>query len=295
MGFKSLGAIVDEDNGNIKVSATKLYGTSISFDFPSVGATENIMIAATLSEGITTIINAAREPEIVDLANFLISMGADISGQGSSIIKIKGVKELHSTEYIVMPDRIVAGTFLIACATAGGEIQLNDVNVNDIEPITSKLQQTGCMFKKYIKDNKIIMKSADKILPITKIETHPHPGLPTDIQPQLMSYLSIANGTSLLIETVFEARNKHVAELNKMGANITVAKNGQTFVINGVSKLHNAHVYARDLRGGAALIIAGLFAEGKTIVYNSSFVERGYVKIEEQLKMLGGNITYIDA
>ncbi len=293
MGFKSLGAFINEDDGNIHVSATKLHGNTISFDFPSVGATENIMIASCLAEGDTTIVNAAREPEIVDLANFLISMGAKISGAGSSVIKIKGVTELQSTEYTIMPDRIVAGTFLISCALCGGEIQLNNINLSDIEPITAKLEQTGCMFKKFDSDNKIIIKSPDKILPINKIETHPHPGLPTDIQPQLMSYLSMASGTSLLIETVFESRNKHVAELNKMGANITIAKDGRTFVINGVKSLHGAHVYARDLRGGAALIMAGLYANNKTVVYNSEYVERGYVNIEKQFQSLGGNIKFV--
>lgn len=220
-------------------------------------------------------------------------MGADIKGASTSTIIVKGVKKLHSTEYTIMPDRIVAGTFLIGCGICGGSITLNDVNLKDIEPITSKLEMSGCMFKKYELDNKITIKAPDKILPIQKIETHPHPGLPTDIQPQLMTLLSVATGTSVLIETVFESRNKHISELVKMGANITVSKDGQTFVINGVNYLHGSHVYARDLRGGAALILAGLAANGKTIVYNSHFVQRGYEHFAKDLKTLGGNVNFI--
>lgn len=293
MGFRAIGAIISDKNGDINVKTNKLNGATISLDFPSVGATENIMIAATLADGETRIINAAREPEIKDLANFLNSMGANIKGASTSTIVIKGVKKLHSTEYTIMPDRIVAGTFLVGCGVCGGELQLNDINLKDIEPITSKLSMTGCMFKKYEKDNKIIIKSPDKILPIKKVETHPHPGLPTDIQPQIMTLLSLAKGTSVLIETVFEARNKHILELIKMGANITVSKDGQTFIINGINELHGSHVYAKDLRGGAALILAGLSANGKTIVYDNSFVERGYENIQNDFKNIGGNITFI--
>lgn len=291
LGLKQLGAIISDDDGNIHATCTKLYGSTVSFDFPSVGATENIMIASVLADGNTTIINCAREPEIVDLANFLNSMGANIKGQGTSTITITGVSTLHSTEYTVMSDRIIAGTYMIGCAMTKGEIVLNDVNFRDLEPITSKLIDSGCMVKKYDLDKKLRIKAPDNILPIKKVETHPHPGLPTDIQPQLMSMLSLANGASVLIETVFESRNKHICELVKMGANITVSKDGQTFLINGVKNFHNAHVYARDLRGGASLILAGLCANGETIVYNSCFVERGYENIEKTLKNLGANIT----
>ncbi len=290
MGLKSLGAIITDENEGIHAKCTKLYGASISLDFPSVGATENILIASVLADGETTILNAAREPEIKDLADFLNSMGAKINGAGTSKITVKGVKELHSTEYSIMPDRIIAGTFLIGCAMTKGEILLKDINLEHLEPIISKLETTGCMFKRYEKENKLLIKSPDKIMPIKKVETHPHPGLPTDIQPQLMALLSIANGPSILIETVFESRNKHISELIRMGANITVSKDGQLFVINGVNKLHGSNVYARDLRGGAALILAGLSAEGKTIVYNSNFVERGYVSFEKSLKAIGADI-----
>lgn len=252
------------------------------------------MISAVLADGETTIINPAREPEICDLASFLNQMGAKIDGAGTSKITITGVKKLHSVEYEVMPDRIVAGTFLIACAMCKGEILLNDINLDHIEPIVSKLYDTGCFFKKYEKDNKILIKSPDKILPIKKVETHPHPGLPTDIQPQLMSLLSLSTGTSIIMETIFESRNKHISELRKMGANITVSKDGQTFVINGVKKLTNAHVFAKDLRGGAGLILAGLSAEGKTIVSNSHYVERGYENIENAFKKIGGDITLVN-
>ncbi len=289
-GITSLGAIISDDDGNINAKAERLYGSTITLDFPSVGATENIMIAATLSEGETVILNAAREPEIKDLADFLNCMGANIKGASTSKIVIKGVKELTPTEYNVMPDRITTGTFLIATAISGGEVLFNDVNFDHIEPIVSKLKDTGCMIKKYDKDNKLLLKAPDKILPLKKVETHPHPGLPTDIQPQLMALLSVASGSSMVIETVFESRNKHIPELIKMGANITVSKDGQTFLINGVKGLHGSHVYARDLRGGAALIIAGLKASGKTIVCNSNFVERGYENIEETLKKLGADI-----
>lgn len=291
LGFKSLGAIISDDDGFINATATNLTGNVISLDFPSVGATENIMIAAVLADGETTIVNAAREPEIKDLADFLISMGANIKGASTSTITIKGVKEVHSTTYTIMPDRIVAGTFLTACAMTKGEILLHNINFKDLEPIVSKLSDAGCLMKKYENDNKLLIKSPDRILPIKKVETHPHPGLPTDIQPQLMAMLTLANGTSVIMETVFESRNKHISELRKMGANITVSKDGQTFIVNGVKSLHGSHVFAKDLRGGAGLILAGLSAEGKTIVSNSHYVERGYDCIEKTFKQLGGNIT----
>ncbi len=285
--------MIEDINGNIHAITTKLLGNTVNFDFPSVGATENIMIASVLAEGTTTIINAAREPEIIDLANFLISMGANIKGAGSSTIIINGVQKLYPTEYSVMNDRIALGTFLIATAISGGEVTFNDVDFINIEPILSKLDSVGCNMKKYEQDKKLILKSPDKILPLGKVQTYPHPGLPTDIQPQLMALLSKADGTSMLIETVFEARNKHVIELIKMGANINTSNDGQTFVISGVKNLFGANVYAKDLRGGAALIIAGLCAEGKTIVNNSHYVDRGYEKIENTLKSIGADIIKV--
>ncbi len=293
-GLDALNVIISEENGKLIASTEKLMGNTINFDFPSVGATENILIAAVLAEGTTTIINAAREPEIIDLANFLNSMGAKVKGAGSSTITVSGVKKLYPTEYKVMNDRIALGTFLIGTAITGGEVTFNDIDFDNIEPILSKLTEAGCMTKKFEKEKKLILKSTDIILPLKKVQTYPHPGLPTDIQPQLMSLLSIAKGSSMIIENIFESRNKHVSELIKLGADIRTSNNGQTFVINGVKELFGANVFAKDLRGGAALILAGLCANGKTIVNNSHYVERGYESIEKTLSTVGANIELLN-
>ena len=291
-GIRQLGADIAEEGGFIFAKAAEIKGARIDLDFPSVGATENIMLAAVLAEGRTIISNAAREPEIVDLQNFLCAMGAKISGAGKGIIIIDGVKSLYDVEYTVMPDRIVAGTYLSAAAITGGELLLKNIVSDHLNPITSKLEESGCEIK--MEKTTVYLKAPKEIKPIKRLRTHPHPGFPTDMQPQLMALLSTANGMSIVEETLFESRNKHISELIRMGANIVLLQDGMTSVITGVKKLQGANVICKDLRGGAALILAGLAAEGKTVVANSAFVERGYVRIEEDLKKIGADISYFE-
>ena len=291
-GIRQLGANITEEHGFIIVEANKLEGTRINLDFPSVGATENIMLAAVLAEGITIISNAAKEPEIVDMQNFLCAMGANITGAGTDTIIIVGVKALHDAQFSVMPDRIVAGTYLVAAAITGGLVVLENAVHEHMYPITSKLLEAGCKIR--MEDSKLLLEAPEKLNAIERLRTCPHPGFPTDMQPQLMALLSTANGTSIVEETVFESRNKHISELIRMGANIILLQDGMTSVIKGVKELEGTSVSAKDLRGGAALILAGLAAKGKTIVTNSEFVERGYVGIEYDLRSLGANIAYVN-
>ncbi len=288
-GLKSLGVNINESNGNIICETKKLEGGKVHLDFPSVGATENIMLASVLATGETIITNPAREPEIIDLQNFLNKMGAKVKGAGTGKIVIKGVKKLQNVEYTVMPDRIVAGTYLVAGGISYGEIILKDVNCEDMASIISKLIEIGCTVNEYKKSNVITLKSPKTIKAVKKIRTLPHPGFPTDMQSQIMTFLTLAKGTSVVSETVFESRKKHVSELIKMGADI-ITGDGMTSIVKGVDKLMGTTVYAKDLRGGASLIIAGLAAEGKTIVKNSYHVERGYENIEKVIQSLGGNI-----
>ena len=277
-GIRRLGASITEEHGFIIAKANKLEGTRINLDFPSVGATENIMLAAVLAEGITIISNVAKEPEIVDMQNFLRAMGADIKGAGTDTVIIKGVKKLHNAEFSIMPDRIVAGTYLTAAAITGGSIVLENAVNEHMYPIISKLMETGCKIR--VEEGVLLLESPKELKAIERLRTGPHPGFPTDMQPQLMALLSVAKGTSIVEETVFESRNKHISELMRMGANIILLQDGMTSVIKGINKLEGTSVEAKDLRGGAALILAGLVAKGKTIVTNSNFVERGYVHIE---------------
>ena len=288
--IKQFGVDIVEDHGFIICSTRKLVGAKINLDFPSVGATENIMLTAIFAEGETIINNCAKEPEIVDLQKFLNAMGADVQGAGSDTITINGVKKLHDVTHTVMPDRIVAGTYLIAAALTQGEITLYNVSVQDMCPITSKLREVGCSI---IEDtNKIHLKSPSILQPLEKVRTLPHPGFPTDMQAQLMSLLALAKGTSIINETIFESRNKHVSELIRMGADIILANDGTTSIIKGVNCLQGTTVSAKDLRGGASLILAGLAAQGKTIIKESSHIERGYESIDNVLKSLGANITF---
>lgn len=292
-GMRQLGAKITEDGGYIFAEAEKLVGTRIDLDFPSVGATENIMLAAVLAEGQTIISNAAKEPEIVDLQDFLCSMGAKISGAGTGVIVIDGVDsdDLHDAEHSVMPDRIVAGTYLCAAAITGGELLLTNIVPDHIHPIASKLTETNCEIK--IDDRAIYLRAPKRLKSIERVRTHPHPGFPTDMQPQLMALLSCAWGVSIIEETLFESRNKHVPELVRLGADISLLSDGMTSVINGPNELRGASVECKDLRGGAALIIAGLAAKGTTVVKNSMFVERGYVRIEEDLRKIGADIWHV--
>jgi UDP-N-acetylglucosamine 1-carboxyvinyltransferase len=290
MALRKLGAKIIEDHGYILCKADKLIGTRIYLDFPSVGATENTMLSAVFAEGETIIDNAAREPEIQDLAKFLNGMGADIIGAGSPTILIRGVKKLHGVEHTVMPDRIVAGTFLVAAAMTGGKIRLTDIEPEHLYPITVKMMEAGCSIR--MEPHSVYLEAPAVLKPIPLLRTHPHPGFPTDMQPQFMSMLCLADGVSMISETVFESRNRHIGELKRMGADITLAPDGMTSVVRGVGKLKGATVEAMDLRGGAALILAGLAAEGETEVLNSKHVERGYEMIEESLAEIGAKITF---
>ncbi len=288
--LKQMGVKINEEDGFIVCETERLKGADIYLDFPSVGATENIMLAAVLAESEVTIIhNPAKEPEIVDLQNFLNAMGARIYGAGESVIYIEGVKELHNVvEYEVMPDRIVAGTLLIAAVITKGEVLLKKAEFEDISVVISKLEESGCKIYKtedgiYLKSPKIL-KSADII------RTQPYPGFPTDMQPQFATLMTVSEGTTIIIETVFESRYKYISELIRMGANVLV--DGRMAVIQGVKKLNGAKVSAMDLRGGAALILAGLVAEGTTFVDNSKHIKRGYESIEKDLTLLGADIIF---
>ncbi|HOQ16541.1 MAG: UDP-N-acetylglucosamine 1-carboxyvinyltransferase [Epulopiscium sp.] len=284
--LKQLGASIKEEHGFIICEAPKLVGAKIHLDFPSVGATENIMLAAVLAEGTTEIHNAAKEPEIKDLQDFLNGMGAKIKGASSDVITIEGVKSLHQVEHKVIPDRIVTGTYLAAAAITGGEVLLTNVNPNHIQAINSKLKEAGCRIIE--EKDRIYLKAPKKLKNIDIIRTQPYPGFPTDMQAQMMAMLTVASGASIITETVFESRYKHVDELIRMGANITLE--GRTAIIKGVGHLTGTNVYAKDLRGGAALIIAGLVAEGVTIVDGAKHIERGYEQIDKDLNILGASI-----
>lgn len=283
--FKQLGVELKEENGFIECKTNNLIGSEIVLDFPSVGATENIMLASSLAEGITYIRNVAREPEIKNLQEFLNSMGASVSGAGSNTIVVRGVKSLHDTTFSVIPDRIEAGTYLCMGAITRGEIKLNHVNPEHISLIIHKLKQMN--FKIGVSKDTIMLKTHREILS-TNIKTMPYPGFPTDMQSQFVTLLSLANGTSIVVENIFENRFKYVNELIRMGANITVE--GKTAIIQGVKKLSPATVSAKELRGGAALIMAALTAEGTSQVCQIEYVERGYEKIIEKLTNIGAKI-----
>lgn len=288
-GFKALGADINMGYGYVEAKAKKLIGTTIYLDFPSVGATENIIMAATLAEGRTIIENAAEEPEIADLAGFLNSMGAKVSGAGTGTVIIDGVKKLKGTSYKPIYDRIEAGTFIIAAAITNSKITINGINSNHLTPVLEKLKECGIEFIE--NGEKIIVDGTLNKNPID-IKTMPYPGFPTDMQPQIMSLLSIVNGSSIVTETVFENRFMHIAELNRMGANIKI--DGRTAFVEGVSKLTGCDVKATDLRAGAAMILAGLVAEGYTNIGDIYHIDRGYVNIEEKFKRLGADIQRIE-
>ncbi len=284
--LRRLGIEISESAGYINCTADKIVGTDIHLDFPSVGATENIMLAACTAEGTTTIENAAREPEIVDLQNFLNRMGAKISGGGTGIIRIDGVKRLFTAEHTIIPDRIVAGTYLLAAAATGGEVILKSVNPMHMSAILNLLSEMGC--KIYREEDRIILKSNKRLKSLSAIKTMPYPGFPTDIQSPFMALATIAQGTTIFVENIFENRYQHVDELIRMGADIRVG--GRWAVVGGVKKLLGTNVVAKELRGGAALVIAGLAAEGITTVDNIKYIDRGYERIENYLASLGANI-----
>lgn len=289
-GFEALGAKISTEYGTVVAEAKRLKGARIYLDFPSVGATENIMMAATLAQGETLIENAAEEPEVVDLANFLNAMGARIKGAGTKIIKITGVKELHGTSYTVIPDRIEAGTYMIAAAITRGDLLLQNVIIEHLKPLIAKLQEMGVRIKEEEGGLRVRMGRRPRAV---DVKTLPYPGFPTDLQPQIMALLSLARGTSIIIETVFENRFMHVAELKRMGANIRIE--GRSAIVEGVSRLTAAPVRATDLRAGAALILAGLATEGITEVNGIEHIDRGYVTMEKKLAAVGALIKRLGA
>ena len=283
--FKKLGINISEYSGFITCKCDKIIGANIDLDFPSVGATENIILASIYAEGTTQITNAAMEPEIVDLAQCLNKMGAKIEGAGTKIIKITGVQKLKDISYNVMQDRIEAGTFLCAAAITGGDICLNYRTPEHITPIINKLEEAGCEIKTV--KGKVHIK-APKKLKAVDIKTMPYPGFPTDMQSVFASTLTIAKGTSMIVENIFENRYRYVPELNKMGAKINIE--GKTAVIKGVRRLSSAKVKSTDLRGGACLVLAGLSTKGVTTVTNIEYILRGYEKLDEKLRKLGAKI-----
>lgn len=289
-GFEALGAKVTVSNGKIQASADELVGTSIYLDVVSVGATINIMLASVLAKGTTIIDNAAKEPHIVDVANFLNTMGADIRGAGTDVIKINGVPELKGgATYSVVPDQIEAGTFMLAAVASKGDILIKNCITKHLECLTAKILEIGGQVEE---DGDQIHVWCNKRPQKANIKTLPYPGFPTDLQPQMGVTLSIANGTSIINESIWESRFQYTNELNKMGAKIS--PQGKTAVFEGVEKLSGAPVYASDLRAGAALIIAGIIAEGTTELYNLSHIDRGYENIEEKFRNLGANITRVE-
>ena len=288
-GFRAMGAIVDISHGLFKVAADQLKGTHIYLDKVSVGATINIMMAAAMAEGKTVIENAAKEPHVVDVANFLNSMGANIRGAGTDVIRIVGVEKLHKTEYSIIPDQIEAGTFMFAVAATGGDVLVKNVIPKHLEATTAKLLEVGCQVEEF--DDAVRVVSNGK-LQHTQVTTLPYPGFPTDMQPQMAVLLGIASGTSTVTESIFENRFKYVDELTRMGAEIKVESN--IAIITGVPKYTGARVNAPDLRAGAALVIAGLVADGITVVDDIYYVERGYEALEEKLTSLGAKIEKVD-
>ncbi len=289
-GFEALGVKIEQGHGYIEASAPEgLKGTSIYFDFPSVGATENIMMAASLAEGTTILENAAEEPEIVDLANYLNKMGAKIRGAGTDTIRIEGVEKLHGADYTIIPDRIEAGTYMIAAAMTGGDIVVENVLPEHQKPLIAKLREAGAVVEEDIDKVRVIGKNPLKAV---SIKTLPYPGFPTDMQAQMMAMMVLAEGRSKVTETVFENRFMHVVELNRMGAQISTE--GRSAVIDGPCKLTGCDVRATDLRAGAAMILAGLVAEGTTRIGDLHHIDRGYENIVAKLKNLGADIERVD-
>jgi len=288
MGLEQLGASITEDHGyiNCSIPGGRLTGGTVALSFPSVGATENIMIAATLAKGETTITNCACEPEIVDLANYLNACGAKISGAGESVITITGVEKLHGATHTVIPDRIVAATYLCAAAITQGEVLLHDIKPSLLGGILPMIEKAGCVIQK--DSDSIYLKNNGRLSGFKKIRTMPYPGFPTDAQSPIMALSCVSAGTTMFIENIFENRYKHVAELLRFGADIKVE--GRVAVVEGVSHLTSASVHCTDLRGGAALMIAALCAEGRSEIKEIHHVERGYEDIAAGLQKLGANI-----
>ncbi len=288
-GLKRLGVRIEELDGYIHCTAERLRGAEILLDFPSVGATENIILAAVGAEGVTVIRNAAKEPEIVDLQDFLNSMGGKVRGAGGGTVVVQGVPRLHGTDYTPIGDRIEAGTFLIAAATCGGEVELCGVPPENIAALLHKLRENGC--KIHAKNDKISLWSDGDLRAVDLVETMPFPGFPTDLQAQYAALCCTARGSTLIVENLFETRYRYAAELKRMGADITIR--GRTALVRGVSTTHGACVTANDLRGGAALVVAALRAEGRSEILDLSHVDRGYADFEGKLRRLGAKIRRV--
>ena len=288
-GFRAMGADVKIEYGSIMAEAEHLRGSHIYLDVVSVGATINIMMAASMAEGNTVLENAAKEPHVVDVANFLNSMGANIKGAGTDVIRIKGVEKLHSTEYSIIPDQIEAGTFMFAAAATRGDVTVKNVIPKHLEATTSKLLEIGSEIEELDDAVRVV---CSKGLRSTNVKTLPYPGFPTDMQPQITATLALAKGSSIVTESIFENRFKYVDELARMGANIKVESN--TAIIEGVERYTGAQVSSPDLRAGAALVIAGLAADGITIVDDIHFIERGYERFDEKLRSLGAEIEKVE-
>lgn len=289
-GFRALGADVDIENGKIVAEAEALRGTHLYFDVVSVGATINVMMAAAMAEGVTIMENVAKEPHVVDVANFLNSMGANIRGAGTDVIKIRGVKKLHKSEYSIIPDQIEAGTFMFAAAVTKGDVTVTNVIPKHLESMIAKLIDIGCEVYESDDAVRVVAKRRPRC---TQVKTLPYPGYPTDMQPQIGVALALAGGTSTITESIFENRFKYLDELARMGANIKVE--GNSAIIRGVERFSGARVSAPDLRAGAALCIAGLAADGITIVDDIVYIQRGYECFEEKLRSLGGIIERVSS
>ncbi|MGI6734487.1 MAG: UDP-N-acetylglucosamine 1-carboxyvinyltransferase [Anaerovoracaceae bacterium] len=289
-GFQALGAEIEQGHGYVEARADKLTGGKVYLDFPSVGATENIMMAAVLAEGHTVIENAAEEPEIVDLANFMNKMGAKVKGAGTDTIRIEGVPSLHGTRHAVIPDRIETGTFMVAAAITRGDILIKNVVPDHVKPVIAKLIECGVSIEE--NDEGIRVRGDVQPLVSTDIKTMPYPGFPTDMQPQFMAFLTTVKGPSVVVETVFENRYMHVGELNRMGAEIKTE--GRSAIIQGDKVLQGAQVICTDLRAGAAMVLAGLMAEGVTEISEIYHLERGYANFAEKFRKLGANLIKAD-
>lgn len=287
-GFEALGAKVDIEYGMVNITADELVGDTVYLDVVSVGATINIMLAAALADGITVIDSAAKEPHVVDVANFLNSMGANIKGAGTDVIKIRGVKELHGGTFSVIPDQIEAGTFMIAAAATRGDVMVTNIIPKHMESLSAKLEEMGVGVEEYDEAIRIYVDKPE--LKRANVKTQPYPGFPTDLQPQMLTLLTVAKGTSIMKENVWDNRFKYIDELNRMGANVNV-EGKDVAVVEGGSRLTGASVCATDLRAGAAMVIAALIADGVTEIYNLQYIDRGYENLEEKLRALGAQIT----
>ena len=285
-GLRQLGVDVREEGGLIRCDGRHMRAGTVHFDYPSVGATENVMMAAVLLRGRTVLSNVAREPEICDLQSLLNAMGARIGGAGTHTVTIEGVERLHGVSYQPMPDRIVAGTLLAAAAATGGDVRLTNVPCRDLYAVFTKLREMGCEIDE--EESAVRLRAPQRLTAFQQLQTQPHPGFPTDMQAQMLALAAMAKGTSVVVENVFENRFAHAGDLNRMGANVLV--NGRTAVVQGVDMLYGTHVTARDLRGGAALVIAGLAARGETLVERAELIDRGYERLEEMLNALGADI-----